>query len=215
MNIGILGTGLVGNTLGTKLAALGHDVKMGARSATNEKAAAWVKQAGKRASQGTFAEAAAFGEVLLNCTSGMVSLDALRQAGPANLDGKVLIDVANPLDFSKGMPPRLSVCNDDSLGEQIQRAFPRTRVVKALNTLTAALMAEPAALEGGDHDLFICGNDAKAKGTVREILQSFGWKNIHDLGDITTARGTEMFLALWIRLFAALQSPKFNVKIVR
>jgi predicted dinucleotide-binding enzyme len=215
MNIGILGTGLVGNTLGTKLAALGHDVKMGARSATNEKAAVWIKQAGKRASQGTFAEAAAFGEVLLNCTSGMVSLDALRQAGAANLDGKVLIDVANPLDFSKGMPPRLSVCNDDSLGEQIQRAFPKARVVKALNTLTAALMTEPAALKGGDHDLFICGNDAKAKGTVREILQSFGWKTIHDLGDITTARGTEMFLALWIRLFAAFQSPQFNVKIVR
>lgn len=215
MNIAILGTGMVGSAIGTKLVELGHQVKMGSRSATNDKAAEWVRKAGANASQGTFAEAAAFGEVIFNCTSGGGSLPALESAGEAHLKGKVIIDVANPLDFSKGMPPTLSICNDDSLGERIQRAFPEAKVVKTLNTLTASLMVNPGALAGGDHNVFMSGNDKGAKDKAAEILRSFGWKLIVDLGDITTARGTEMALPLWLRLWGALQTPMFNYKIVR
>ncbi len=209
MKIAILGTGVVGTTLGTKLAQLGHQVKMGARTAGNEKARLWAASA--KGSEGSFADAAAFGEIVFNCTSGGASLEALQQAGTKNLDGKVLVDVANPLDFSKGMPPTLSIVNTDSLGERIQKAFPKARVVKALNTLTAALMVAPKG------DLIICGNDKSAKESVTEILQSFGWKRdaIIDLGDITNARGTEMWLALWIRLMFALGTPQFNLDIVR
>lgn len=215
MDIAILGTGIVGATIGSKLVALGHKVKMGSRTGANEKAAAWVKQAGAGASQGTFAEAAASGQVIFNCTSGSGSLPALEAAGAANLKGKPLLDVANPLDFSKGMPPTLSVCNDDSLGERIQRAFPEAKVVKTLNTVTAALMVDAGSLAGGDHTIFMCGNDKAAKEKAAEILKSFGWKHILDLGDITNARGTEMILPLWIRLWGALQTPLFNYKIVR
>lgn len=215
MDIAILGTGIVGATIGSKLVALGHRVKMGSRAASNEKAAAWVKQAGAGASQGTFAEAAAFGQVIFNCTSGSGSLPALEAAGAANLKGKPLLDVANPLDFSKGMPPTLSVCNDDSLGERIQRAFPEAKVVKTLNTVTAALMVDAGSLAGGDHTIFMCGNDKAAKEQAAEILKAFGWKHILDLGDITNSRGTEMILPLWIRLWGTLQTPMFNYKIVR
>ena len=147
MRIGVLGTGTVGQTLGTKLVSLGNEVKLGSRSASNDKVAGWVKTTGRGASHGTFADAASFGEMLFNCTSGMASLDALRQAGAKNLDGKVLVDVANPLDFSKGMPPTLAVCNTDSLGEQIQRAFPEARVVKSLNTMSARVMVDPKKVE--------------------------------------------------------------------
>ena len=148
-------------------------------------------------------------------TGGMVSLAALQAAGAANLKGKVLVDVANPLDFSKGMPPSLSVCNTDSLGEQIQRAFPDTKVVKALNTLNCGLMVNPSLVKG-EHDLFVCGNDAGAKATVIGFLkQQFGWTTIHDLGDITAARGTEQILPIWIRLMGALGGPNFNFHIAR
>lgn len=215
MRFGVFGTGMVGDAIATKLVSLGHEVKMGARDAKNEKAAAWVAKSGAKASHGTFADAAAFGEVLFNCTSGAGALDALKAAGEGNLAGKVLIDVSNPLDFSKGMPPTLFVSNTDSLGEQIQRAFPKTHVVKTLNTLNAQLMVEPKSLAGGDHDLFISGNDAGAKGKVKELLGTFGWKTIHDLGDITTARGTESLLPLWIRLWGAMGDANFNFKIVR
>jgi predicted dinucleotide-binding enzyme len=216
MKIGIFGTGTVGTTLGTKFVQLGHDVKMGGRAANNEKAAAWVQSTGgSKASQGTFADAAAFGELLFNCTSGGGALPALTAAGAANLAGKVLVDVSNPLDFSKGFPPSLSVCNADSLGEQIQRTFPDARVVKALNTLSAPLMINPAAL-AGEHDLFICGNDPGAKAQVTEMLRGWlGWKNILDMGDITAARGTEAILLLWVRLYGQFQTPNFNFHIAR
>lgn len=216
MKIGILGTGMVGETVGGKLVALGHEVRMGSRTANNEKAVAWTKKAGARASQGTFADAAAFGEILFNCTSGVGSIDALKAAGHENLRGKVLVDIANPLDFSKGMPPTLFAGNTDSLGERVQAAFPDSRVVKTLNTVAADVMVNPAKVNGGDHDMFVSGNDAAAKATVGEFLKTqFGWKNVHDLGDITTARGTECYLPLWIRLWGALKTPNFNVKIVR
>jgi len=209
MKIGIIGSGQVARALGTALAAGGHDVKLG----TRDPGKLSTDLAGTGATAGTNAEAAAHGGVVLNVTAGTASLAALSAAGAANLDGKVLIDVANPLDFSKGMPPSLSVCNTDSLAEQIQRAFPDAKVVKALNTVNADLMVNPAALPG-EHDIFVCGNDAGARGKVTEILRSFGWRNIVDLGDITAARGQEMFLPLWLRLYGSVKSPMFNVHVV-
>lgn len=215
MRIGILGTGMVGTTIGSKLVALGHEVKLGARDAANEKAAAWTRNEGGRASHGTFADAATGGELLFNCTQGAGSLAALEAAGAVNMRGKVLVDVANPLDFSKGMPPSLFVANDDSLGERIQKAFPEVRVVKALNTVNCEIMVDPGRLSG-DTDAFISGDDPEAKGRVAEILRGwFGWKNVIDLGDISTARGTESYLLLWIRLWGVLGTADFNVKIVR
>lgn len=215
MRIAVLGTGMVGDAIGTKLVSLGHEVKMGSRTATNEKAAAWVKKAGAKASQGTFADAAAFGEIVWNCTAGAGALDALGAAGAANLRGKVLVDVSNPLDFSKGMPPMLFVSNDDSLGERIQRAFPEARVVKTLNTMNCHLMMDPSRVKG-EHDVFVSGNDAEAKAKVTGILREWlGWKNVIDLGDITTARGTESWLPLWVRLWGVLQTPDFNLHIAR
>ena len=215
MNIGILGTGMVGKTIGTKIVQLGHTVKMGSRTANNEKAAEWVKANGANASQGTFTEAATYGEMLFNCTSGMASLDALKLAGAESISGKVLIDISNPLDFSKGMPPTLSVCNSDSLGEQIQRAYPQAKVVKTLNTMNCNIMVNPSLVPGST-DVFISGNDAGAKAKVTDILRNwFGWKSVIDIGDITTARGTEMLLPIWIRLMGTFQSPNFNFKIVR
>lgn len=216
MKLGVLGTGMVGNAIASRLTSLGHDVMMGAREAANAKAATWVTGAGAHASQGTFAAAAAFGEVLFNCTAGAASLAALEAAGAKNLAGKVLIDVSNPLDFSKGMPPTLTVCNTDSLGERIQRAFPDTQVVKTLNTLNCDLMVNPALLAGGDHDVFVSGDDPAAKARVVEILKGwFGWKRVIDLGGIATARGVEMAVIFWVSLMGAQKTPMFNYKIVR
>jgi predicted dinucleotide-binding enzyme len=214
MRFGILGTGTVGQTLGTRLVQLGHDVKLGSRTAANEKAAKWVSAAGEHATHGTFADAAVFGEMVFNCTGGMVSLAALNEAGAENLKNKVVVDVSNPLDFSHGFPPTLTVCNTDSVAEQIQRAFPDAKVVKALNTMTASLMVNPAAVPG-DHDLFLCGNDADAKARVTELLRSFGWRGILDLGDITAARGMEMILPIWLRLMGTFKTPMFNFHIAR
>ncbi|AKJ04048.1 hypothetical protein ATI61_101856 [Archangium gephyra] len=215
MKIAVLGTGMVGETIGGKLVALGHEVKMGSRSANNEKAAAWVKKVGAKASQGTFADATAFGELIFNCTSGSGSLEALNAAGKENLKGKLLLDISNPLDFSKGMPPTLFVSNTDSLGEQIQRAFPELKVVKTLNTISANVMVDPARIPG-EHAVFVSGNDADAKAQVKRLLTEwFGWKQIIDLGDITTSRGTESYLPLWLRLWGALGTPDFNIQIVK
>jgi len=213
-NIAILGTGMVGEVLGTKLVSLGHKVMMGSRSETNEKATAWKNKNGALATNGTFADAAAFGEIVFNCTSGKVSLEALQLAGHENLQGKILVDVANPLDFSKGMPPTLTICNTDSLGETIQRQFPDVKVVKALNTLNCQLMVNPGFLKDPG-TLFICGNDTAAKKEVENLLQSFGWEKIIDLGDISAARGTEQLLPAWVRLMGKLGTPMFNFSIVQ
>ncbi len=196
--IGVLGTGTVGKTVGTKLTEVGHEVKMGTRS------------------EGTYAEAASFGEIVVNATAGSASLEALEAAGSENLAGKTLWDIANPLDFSEGFPPTLTVANDDSLAEQIQRAHPDANVVKALNTVTAAVMVEPALL-GEESNLFLCGNEKSAKAEVIEILETFGWLSgdIIDVGDITAARGMEAYLLLWVRLMGALDTPTFNVRVVR
>jgi predicted dinucleotide-binding enzyme len=213
MRYGILGTGTVGQTLATKLVAVGHEVCMGARDAANEKAAAWAAAEGGR--HGTFADAAEFGEVVVNATAGTASLEALGLAGAERLAGKVLIDVANPLDFSGGMPPRLSVCNDDSLGEQIQREFPDARVVKALNTMGAPVMVDPSSVPG-EHTVFVCGADDGAKQEVRRMLESFGWPegSMLDLGGIDGARGMEMYLPLWLKMFGAAGTPVLNVAVL-
>ncbi|MFN2503997.1 MAG: NADPH-dependent F420 reductase [Acidimicrobiales bacterium] len=215
MRYGVLGTGVVGQTLGTKLVQLGHEVMMGSRQAGKEKAVPWADGAGTPASEGSFGDAAAFGEVVVNATAGAVSLDALRAAGPENLAGKALVDVSNPLDFSQGMPPTLTVCNTDSMGEQIQRAFPDARVVKSLNTVNAGVMVEPGLLPTS-HTIFVAGNDDDAKDQVKDLLQSFGWPagDILDLGDITSARAAEMYLPLWLRLAGATGSWQVNVKVL-
>ena len=215
MRIGVLGTGVVGRTLATKLVSLGHEVRMGSRQAGNENAVEWAREAGAGASEGSFADAAEHGELVINATGGAVAVDALRMAGADNLAGKVLIDVSNPLDFSRGMPPTLTVCNDDSVAEQIQREFPDARVVKAWNTMTASLMTTPGVLAGGDHSIPICGNDDDARRQVADLLRSFGWRDVVDLGDLTAARGMEAYLLLWLRLYGAAGSPIVNVKIVR
>jgi predicted dinucleotide-binding enzyme len=212
MKIGIIGSGGVAKVLGAALAARGHDVKLGTREPA--KLSEWA--GGARASAGTNAETAAHGEVVLNAAAGTGSLSALEAAGEESLDGKVLVDLANPLDFSKGMPPTMTIHNTDSLGETIQRRFPRALVVKALNTVSVEVMTAPAAVNGGDHTLFVCGNDAGAKARVTSLLREwFGWEHFLDLGDISAARGMEMYLPLWLRLWGALGTPRLNVKVVR
>jgi predicted dinucleotide-binding enzyme len=214
VRIGVLGTGTVGETVATKLVELGHDVRMGARDAANEKARDWADAHG--ASHGTFADAADHGEIVFNCTNGAAALEALEAAGDDAVRGKILVDVSNPLDFSHGFPPTLTVCNDDSLAERIQRRFPETRVVKALNTVTASVMVEPGLLPE-ETNLLICGDDDGAKRDVAALLETFGWPaaRILDLGPIAAARGTEMYLPLWLRLMGALGTPQLNLRIVR
>ena len=215
LKIAVLGTGMVGNTIATKLVQLGHQVIVGSRTADSEAGERWLRSVGGKAQIATFADAAAFGEIAFDCTNGAHSLSALRLAGAKNLRGKILIQVGNPLDAAKGMPPSLNPCNTDSLGEQVQREFPDTRVVKTLNTVNCRIMVEPS-LVPGDHNLFICGNDEGAKAQVADYLcEWFGWKhkNIIDLGDISNSRGTEMFLPLWVRLWGVLKTPLFNIHV--
>ena len=213
MKFGVFGTGMVGLAISNRLEELGHEVMIGTRDPS--KSAEKLKSKKKAVKVGTFAQAAAFGEVLVNATHGAASIEVLKMAGETNLDGKALVDIANPLDFSKGMPPSLFVSNTDSLGEQIQRAFPGLKVVKTLNTVTAPLMVNPRQLAEGDHQLFMCGNDVVAKETVGGILKSFGWLNIIDLGDISNARATEAILPLWVRLYGKLGMAMFNFKIMQ
>ncbi|MBI5565270.1 MAG: NAD(P)-binding domain-containing protein [Chloroflexi bacterium] len=226
MKIAVLGTGTVGRAIGGRLTQLGHDVMIGTRDVAETQArtapdrmgnppfSEWHRQHPK-IKLGTFAQAATHGELVVNATSGFATLEILKSAAEANLNGKTLIDISNPLDFSKGMPPTLFVKDTDSLAEQIQRAYPRVNVVKALNTMTASLMVNPGQLAGGDHTVFMSGNDAAAKAQVAELLKSFGWRDIIDVGDITTARGTEMLLPIWIRLMGKLGTPLFNFAIVK
>ena len=215
MNIGIFGTGIVGQTIGARLVELGHSVKMGSRSANSENARAWAKAHGDLALYGTHAETAAFGEILFNCTPGKWSLSALSFPRTAYLNCKVLVDVANPLEFSRGLPPTLTVCNTDSLAEQIQREHPLLRVVKALNTMNVDVMVHPEKLSG-PHTAFICGDDRDAKATVTMILMEwFEWPSVMDLGDITNARGMEMVLPLWLSVQKNLGTNLFNFNIAK
>jgi 8-hydroxy-5-deazaflavin:NADPH oxidoreductase len=200
MRIAVLGAGTVGQRLAGKLRELGHDVQTGTRN--------------PRDGAVSYADAAAAADVVVNATNGAGSLEALEAAGAENLAGKLLVDVANMLDFGSGMPPTVGVALDDSLGEQIQRAHPDAKVVKVLNTIGNDVMVEPS-LVPGDHVLFVCGDDEGAKAQAVGLLGSFGWpaERIVDLGDISAARATELYVALWLKLMLALGTPNFNISI--
>jgi len=227
MKIAILGTGIVGRTLAVKFATLRHEVTIGTRNVAttldkqekdvygNPPFKEWHDQH-REIKLATYRDAARGADVIVNATSGQGSIQALKEVGEDNLNRKLLLDVANPLDFSKGMPPSLSPVNTDSLGELIQRTFPNSKVVKTLNTMNAFLMVDPSLIKG-EHHVFMSGNDDDAKRMTKEILQSFGWpaSSIIDVGDITTARGTEMLLPLWIRLWSAWGTVNFNFHIQR
>lgn len=224
MKISILGTGMVGKAIAEKMAELGHEVFMGTRNAEETK--------NREEKDGTlfadwlgttpiidvvnYNELPDDSNLFINATSGSGSVDALKATGKEKLKGNTILDVANPLDFSQGMPPSLFICNTDSLGETIQREFPESRVVKSLNTMNCYLMMNPS-LVPGDHTVFISGNDDDAKKEIESLLVSIGWKpsNIIDLGDISTARGTEMLLPVWLRLWGALGTSEFNFYIAR
>lgn len=215
MRYAVLGTGEVGRTLAGKLVALGHEVTLGSRTKDNAAALAWAQEAGPGRHNGTFADAAAFGEVVVNATGGMVSLQALEAAGAANLAGKLLVDVANPLAFADGEVV-LDPVGSDSLGERIQRAFPEARVVKTLNTVNSAVMVDPSRVPG-EHVLFLSGEDTAAKEQTAALLAEFGWprERVVDLGGITSARGTEAYLLLWVKAMGALGHADFNVTLQR
>jgi len=203
---GILGTGVVGRTLATRLVELGHDVRVGSRTAGTEAPGGGTV---------SFADAAAHGVVVINATSGLVSLTVLESAGAANLAGKVVVDVANALDFSGGFPPKVLAGSDDSLAERIQAAFPAVRVVKALNTMNASVMVSPRGLPE-PHSTFLAGNDAEAKTTVRALLHEFGWADaeILDLGDLSAARSLELYLPLWLQIMGSVGDLSFNIHVV-
>ena len=228
MHIGIIGSGQVAQTLAGKLLDLGHSVTISSRDTGQAKdlgqrgvipsAEDWAaaqRAEGASAAAGSFAAAAVAGELIVNATAGAASLAALELAGAEHLAGKILIDLANPLDFSRGMPPSLTVCNTDSLGEQIQAAYPETRVVKALNTVSVNVMIDPVQL-GAETDIFVAGNDAEAKAwvTTHVLKEWLGWPRVLDLGDITAARATEMYLPLWLRLWGAAGTGALNIRVV-
>jgi len=226
MKVAVLGTGMVGRALASRLAELGHEVTVGTRDVEATMARTEADAMGNppyadwahghpQVALATFADATAGAELVVNATSGDVSIAALEAAGREHLAGTVLLDVANPLDFSQGFPPSLFVSNTDSLAEQIQAAFPEARVVKSLNTMNADLMADPRRLADGDHTVFVSGDDDAAKQVVTELLRSFEHTDVIDLGDLSTARGTESLLPVWVRLYGVLGVPAFQFKIVR
>lgn len=217
MKIAVLGTGNVGNTIGSKLVELGHEVMIGSRTNDNVKAKAFVDNHKGKAKNGTFSEAFNFADLIINCTKAEAILHILKD-NKNILNNKILIDIANPLDFSKGMPPSLlpELSNTNSLGEEIQKQFPEIKVVKTLNTMWCGLMVNPKMIGGGDHVNYICGNDSDAKSKVKSLLNEFGWRNenILDLGDITNARATEAVLPIWLRVWGVTKNGAFNFKIV-
>jgi 8-hydroxy-5-deazaflavin:NADPH oxidoreductase len=215
--IGVFGTGMVGNTIGSKLIALGYEVMMGSRSATNEKALAWAKANGTSAHVGSFEDAAKFGDIIFNCTKGEITIDVMKLAGIKNLTGKILIDISNPLDFSNGMPPHLipALTNTNSLGEEIQKLLPDTKVVKTLNIVNCEVMVDATKCGGNDATMFMAGNDVNAKMRVSKILNEFKWKDIIDLGEIRNARSTEMMLPIWLSVYMATKNGFVAFKIVR
>jgi len=213
----VLGTGIVGRTLAAALAGRGHDLVVGTRdvdaTATRPDVAEWqAAHPGVRLVP--LGETAAHGEVVVNATSGEGTVAAVVAAG--DVAGKVVADVSNALDFSAGFPPTLSVANTDSIGEQLQRAFPDARVVKTLNTMNASVMADPS-LVPGEHHVFVAGDDAEAKAVVTGLLTDLGWPatSVLDLGGIRAARSTEMYLPLWLSLMGVAGSPAFNIRLVR
>jgi len=211
MQVAVLGTGSVGRAVAPRLAELGHVVRLGTRDPAATRAReGWTELPGVPLV--TFAEAAADADLVVHAGNGVAALDVLAQAG--DLAGTVLLDISNPLDFAAGFPPTLTVKDTDSLGEQLQRAFPEARVVKSLNTLTAELMVHPDRLPEPT-TVFVSGDDADAKRLVTGLLTELGHRDVIDLGGIETARGTEMWLPLWLRLMGALGTAEFNLKVVR
>ncbi|HJT23098.1 MAG TPA: NAD(P)-binding domain-containing protein [bacterium] len=222
MKIGIIGSGVVAQTLGTKLVELGHDVVLGTRDpkkldekknmagTLNE----WLKAVNNKAKVVTFKEAAQHGELLINATHGQASVEALHMAEAGQVGPKILIDTANELDFSKGAPQALA-SSTRSVAINIQNAFPKLKVVKSLNTIAANLMVNPKALKGGDHTIFVAGNDKDAKAKVTDLLKSFGWTDVMDLGDIQAAHGPEMMMGMWVALYMSLKNGMIGVKIQR
>lgn len=223
MKIGIIGSGVVGQTLGTKLVELGHDVVIGTRDPQklDEKKnmtgtlREWLAGVKNKAKVVTFPEAAAHGELLISAIHGQATVEALKIAQADKVGSKVLIDTGNELDFSQGMPPKILATQEHCLAETIQKTFPNLKVVKTLNTVGASVMVNPRSIQGGDHTIFVCGNDKDAKAKASELLKSFGWSDILDLGDVSSARGPEMLMGLWIRLWGALQNPMINIKVQR
>lgn len=213
MKVGVLGTGDVGKAIGNGFIQLGHEVKMGARSAPSEKALAWVKGAGPKASAGTFADAASFGEVIVLATLGTANESALKAAGVDALRGKIVIDTTNPLDFSGGMPPKLAVTGHDSAGERVQRLLPGSHVVKAFNTVGNPHMFKPS-FPGGPPDMFYCGNDDAAKKKVAEILKDFGWA-VADIGGIEGSRYLEAMCMTWVLYGVRNQSWNHAFKLLK
>lgn len=213
LDIAVLGTGAVGRAVAARLSDLGHAVTVGTRDpeATRAREDGWPLDV----PLATYADAAAAAGLVVNATSGQATLEVLALAGAENLAGKPLLDLANPLDFSQGFPPTLSVKDTDSLAEQVQRAFPEAQVVKSLNTMNADLMVDPRALAEGDHTVFVSGDDAGAKATVTALLEQLGHRDVIDLGALETARGTEMLLPVWVRLMQALGTTRFQLKVVR
>lgn len=216
MRIAVLGTSAVGRAVAGRTAELGHETTMGTRdpaaTAARDEYAAWHRDNGE-VRLATFADAAKDADLIVNATGGDASLAALDAAG--DLAGRVILDISNPLDHSTGFPPTMFVSNTDSLGERIQRALPDAYVVKALNTMNNAVMVRPRDLADGDHTVFVCGDSETAKATVTQLLQEFGHRDVFDLGDITAARGAEMYVALWIRMAMAQGTSNFNIKVVR
>ncbi|MFI0961776.1 NADPH-dependent F420 reductase [Streptomyces sp. NPDC021080] len=215
MRYGVLGTGDVGRALAGKLVGLGHEVCLGSRTKDNAAAVEWAGGAGPAAQHGTFEDAAAFGDVVVNAVGGRIALAVLRSAGEENLDGKVLLDVSNPMAFEDG-ELRLSPVESDSVGEQIQRAFPGARVVKSLNTVNSQVMVDPSRVPG-EHQIFVSGDDESAKEQVTALLGEFGWPadRVFDLGGIRTARSAEMYLPLWLNLMRGIGHADFNVEVRR
>jgi predicted dinucleotide-binding enzyme len=226
MKIAVLGSGFAGRTLAAGLADLGHHVTIGTRDVTatrqknepdrmgNAGYAVWAQDF-PHIGLASFADAAAGADLFVNATAGNGSIAALTAAGAANLGGRVLLDVSNPLEFSQGFPPNLFVKDDDSLGEQIQRAFPDARVVKALNTMIGDVMTTPKSVADGNHSVFLSGDDSEAKRVISELLAAFGWADVIDLGGIQTARATEMMVKIRLLVMTSLGTPIFNFSIAR
>jgi predicted dinucleotide-binding enzyme len=227
MKIGILGTGIVSQTLAAKLSAGGQAVMIGTRDVAATMARSEPDAMGNppfrvwrdhhpHIAVGSLPVAAGHGDLVINALAGAATIEGLRRAGADHFAGKILLDLSNPLDFSHGFPPSLFVSSTDSLGERVQRELPAARVVKTLHTVNASVMVEPRRLAGGDHTMFVCGNDPSAKGEVtRMLVEWFGWSDVIDLGDITNARATEALLLLWTRTYASIKSPMFSFKVVR
>jgi predicted dinucleotide-binding enzyme len=197
MKVGMLGSGGVGQDLGLGFIGLGHDVKMGSRHPAKDEIKAWLAKAGKKASAGTFGEAAAFGDMAVLATQWTGTENAVRLAGPDNLAGKVVIDTTNPLLFRPKAMPALAVGGNDSAGEQVQRWLPKSRVVKAFNSVNHAHMVKPL-FTGGPPDMFLCGNDDDAKKLVAGFCREFGW-GVIDMGGLEAARLLEPLALIYIQ----------------